>query len=73
MTYRDLIELLADAGTTQQSAADTLHVQLRTVQRWCAGTVPVPYSAEVVLRLAAGQAPEILPLVGDRRRKAAQS
>lgn len=43
--------LLADLGLMYPDAAQLLHVSLRTLHNWAAGTHPVPYAVTKLLRL----------------------
>ena len=43
--------LLADLGLTYPQAAQLLHVSLRTLHNWAAGTHAVPYAVTKLLRM----------------------
>lgn len=42
-------KLLEKAGISQREAARRLNVSDRTMRHWCAGTAPIPYSAQFAL------------------------
>lgn len=50
MTAGELRDALDTLDLTQTEAARRLHVSLRTVQNWCAGTHEVPGPVEVLIR-----------------------
>jgi len=43
--------LLEKAGLSQRRAAKVLLVSDRTMRHWCAGTVKIPYTAQLALHL----------------------
>ena len=49
MTPAQLRELLARAGLSQRAAARELHIDERTMRRYCAGQLPVPRVVELAL------------------------
>lgn len=49
-------ELLTKAGISQREAARRLGVTDRTMRHWCAGTAPIPYTAQYALECLAEQA-----------------
>lgn len=42
--------LLEDSGTSQLQAAQMLHVDARTMRRWCLAEVSMPWAAAELLR-----------------------
>lgn len=50
MTADELRDALDELNLTQTEAARRLHVSLRTVQNWVAGTHEVPGPVEVLIR-----------------------
>lgn len=51
MPSTKLRTILNDHGCTQRAAAELLHISERTMRRWCAGTVPMPWASAELLRL----------------------
>ena len=54
MTPAELRDLLARAGLSQRAAARELHIDERTMRRYCAGQLPVPRAIELALRFIIG-------------------
>ena len=54
MTPTDLRALLARAGLSQRAAARELHIDPRTMRRYCAGQLPVPRAIELALGFIVG-------------------
>ena len=54
LTPTQLRGLLARAGLSQRAAARELHINERTMRRYCAGQLPVPRVVELALRVFFG-------------------
>jgi DNA-binding transcriptional regulator YiaG len=48
-------ELLGKAEISQREAARRLGVTDRTMRHWCAGTMPIPYTAQFALECMADE------------------
>ena len=54
MTPTQLRDLLERAGLSQRGAARKLHIDERTMRRYCAGELPVPRVVELALLYVIG-------------------